>query len=155
VTDTSPAPPGPEGESLAALADRLNWLVERVHPPGRGRYSNYEIAELIAKVTGESVSHNAIWKLRNGQSANPTMRLVSALAQVFGVPPGYFYGQQPLPDEQAEMLTLIRDTGITAAELRAFATLTPAGRRAVADLIAATTAPDPPPARRGRGESRG
>jgi len=143
VADTSPAPTPPDSASLPTLADRLNWLVERIHPPGRGPYSNYEIAALIAKVTGEKVSHNAIWKLRNGQAANPTMRLVSALAQVFGVPPGFFYGQQPIIEDQVELLALVRDSGITSAQLRAFAALTPEARQAVADLITHTQQPRP------------
>ncbi len=133
----------PYSASLATLADRLNWLAARIHPPRRGPYSNYEIAALTGKVTGQKVSHNAIWKLRNGQSANPTMRLVSALAQVFGVPPGFFYGQQPVIDDQVELLALVRDSGITTAQLRAFAALTPQARQAVADLITHTQQPQP------------
>jgi transcriptional regulator with XRE-family HTH domain len=141
---TEPQPAELDPPPLETLAERVSWLVERVHPPGRGPYSNYEIAALIGKVTGEKVSHNAIWKLRNGQAANPTMRLVNALAQVFGVPPGYFYGEQPIPGEQAEVLTLIRDSGITASQLRAFAGLTPEGRQAIADLIAQASHPGNP-----------
>jgi ESX-1-secreted protein regulator len=130
-----------DGPALRTLADRVGWLVATVHPPGRGPYSNYEIATLIEQVTGEKVSHNAIWKLRNGQSANPTMRLVSALAQVFGVPPGFFYGDQPIIDDQVELLALVRDSGITSTQLRAFAALTPQARQAVADLITHTQQP--------------
>jgi ESX-1-secreted protein regulator len=143
VTDTSAAQTAPDSASLATLADRLTWLIARVHPPGRGPYSNYEIAALIGKVTGEKVSHNAIWKLRNGQSANPTMRLVNALAQVFGVPAGFFYGEQPVIKDEVELLALVRDSGITSAQLRAFAALTPEARQAVADLIAHTQQPHP------------
>jgi ESX-1-secreted protein regulator len=128
----------PERPALRTLADRVNWLVETVHPPGRGPYSNYEIAALIEKTTGEKVSHNAVWKLRNGQAANPTMRLVDALAAAFGVPPGFFFGQHDIPEDQVELLALIRDAGITTAQLRAFAELTPEGRQAIADLIAQT-----------------
>ncbi len=123
---------------LRTLADRVGWLVATVHPPGRGPYSNYEIAALIEEVTGEKVSHNAIWKLRNGQAANPTMRLVSALAQVFGVPPGFFYGEQSLPADQVEMLALIRGSGITTVQLRAFAELTSEARQAITALIKET-----------------
>ncbi len=128
---------------MRTLADRVNWLVETIHPPGRGPYSNYEIAALIEKTTGEKVSHNAVWKLRNGQAANPTMRLVDALAVAFGVPPGFFFGQHDIPHDQVELLALIRDAGITAAQLRAFAELTPAGRQAIADLIKQTARAEP------------
>lgn len=135
MAEATVAPAGTSGQSLPTLADRVNWLVATVHPPGRGPYSNYEIAALIEKVTGEKVSHNAIWKLRNGQAANPTMRLVSAMAAVFGVPPGFFYGEQVVPADQVEVLALIRDSGITTAHLRAFAELSPEARQAIADLI--------------------
>jgi transcriptional regulator with XRE-family HTH domain len=130
--------PEPSEPDLRTLADRVNWLVATVHPAGRGPYSNYEVAALIEEVTGEKVSHNAIWKLRNGQAANPTMRLVSALAQVFGVPPGFFYAEQSLPADQVEMLALIRGSGITSAQLRAFAELTPQARQAIVGLIKET-----------------
>ena len=130
--------PDADGLELRTLADRVGWLVATVHPPGRGPYSNYEIAALIEQVTGEKVSHNAIWKLRNGQAANPTMRLVSALAQVFGVPPGFFYGEPSLPDDQVEMLALISGSGITPVQLRAFAELTPSARQAIVGLIKET-----------------
>src|SRR6266487_1605959 len=128
----------PDSRDLRTLADRINWLVATVHPTGRGPYSNYEIATLIEQVTGEKVSHNAVWKLRNGQAANPTMRLVDALAAAFGVPPGFFFGQHDIPHDQVELLALIRDSRITTAQLRAFAELTPQGRQAIADLIKQT-----------------
>ncbi len=63
------------------------------------------------------------------------MRLVSAMAVVFGVPPGFFYGEQVVPEDQVEVLALIRDSGITTAHLRAFAELSPEARQAIADLI--------------------
>ena len=154
MTDHDHAPDRPGHPPLRTLADRVNWLAERVHPPGRGPYPNYEIAALIDKVTGEKVSHNAIWKLRNGQGTNPTMRLISALAKVFGVPPGFFYGEQSLPDDQVELLALIRDSGITAAQLRAFAALTPDGRQAIADLIKETTSAVPQPRKQPHSEHR-
>lgn len=143
---------GPESSApdLRTLADRVNWLVATVHPAGRGPYSNYEVAALIEDVTGEKVSHNAIWKLRNGQAANPTMRLVSALAQVFGVPPGFFYGEQSVPADQVEMLALIRGSGISSAQLRAFADLTPHARQAIADLIKETSRAEAERQRRSR-----
>ena len=128
----------PARPPLRTLADKINWLIDSAHPAGRGPYSNAEITALIEKVTGEQFSHTTIWKLRNGQAANPTMRLVSALAQVFGVPPGFFYGEQSLPADQVEMLALIRGSGITTVQLRAFAELTSEARQAITALIKET-----------------
>ena len=81
----------PADPPLRTLADKVNWLIDRAHPAGRGHYSNAEITALIEKVTGEQFSHTTIWKLRNGQAANPQMRLIEALARTFGVPPAFFF----------------------------------------------------------------
>ena len=71
------------------LADKVNWLIDRAHPAGRGPFSNNEVAALIKDVTGEEVSYTTIWKLRNGQAQNPQKRLIEALARTFGVPPAF------------------------------------------------------------------
>jgi transcriptional regulator with XRE-family HTH domain len=128
---------------LRTLKDKVNWLIDRAHPGGRGPYSNAEVAELIQKTTGEQVSYTTIWKLRNGQAQNPQKRLIEALARTFGVPPAFFFddydpraaGQLR---EQVELLTLVRDSGITAVQLRAIAALPPEAREAVVNLIEAT-----------------
>jgi ESX-1-secreted protein regulator len=122
------------------LADKVNWLIDNAHPAGRGPYSNAEVAALIEKVTGEQYSHTTIWKLRNGQAANPQMRMIEALARTFGVPPAFFFNgyddeQAGLLREQVELLALVRDTGVTSAQLRALLELSPGARQAVADLI--------------------
>jgi transcriptional regulator with XRE-family HTH domain len=136
-----PATPGDQDEpALVTLADKVNWLIERAHPAGRGPYSNAEVIALIGKVTGEQFSHTTIWKLRNGQSANPQMRLVEALAKTFGVPPAFFFSDfdsehAGLLREQVELLALVRDAGVTSAQLRALLQLSPGARQAVADLI--------------------
>jgi ESX-1-secreted protein regulator len=138
---TQPAATGDEtGGTPRTLADKVNWLIERAHPAGRGPYSNAEVIALIEKVTGEQFSHTTIWKLRNGQAANPQMRLVGALARTFGVPPAFFFddhdpAQAGLLAEQVELLALVRATGVTSAQLRSLLELTPEAIQAVADLI--------------------
>ena len=130
----------PADQSLLTLADKVNWLIDRAHPAGRGPYSNTEVSALIEKVTGEEFSHTTIWKLRNGQASNPQMRLLQALARTFGVPPAFFFDdydeeQAGQLREQVELLALMRDSGVTSAQLRALASLSPGARQAVADLI--------------------
>ena len=142
----------PGGLPLRTLADKVNWLIDRAHPAGRGPYSNAEVIALIEKVTGEQFSHTTIWKLRNGQAANPQMRLIEALARTFGVPPAFFFSdyddeQAGLLREQVELLALVRDTGVTSAQLRALLQLSPGARQAVADLIEHTARTE---AQRGR-----
>ena len=129
--------------ALRTLADKVNWLIERAHPAGRGPYSNSEVAELIKGVTGEEVSYTTIWKLRNGQAKNPQMRLIEALAKTFGVPPAFFFDdydekQAGLLQEQVELLALIRDAHINTAQLRTILSLSDEARQAVADLIEIT-----------------
>ena len=129
--------------ALRTLADKVNWLIERAHPAGRGPYSNNEVAELIKGVTGEEVSYTTIWKLRNGQAKNPQMRVIEALAKTFGVPPAFFFDdydekQAGLLQEQVELLALIRDAHINTAQLRTILSLSDEARQAVADLIEIT-----------------
>ena len=141
-----------EGEKstpvLRTLADKVNWLIDRAHPAGRGPFSNNEVAALIESVTGEEVSYTTIWKLRNGQAANPQMRLIEALARTFGVPPAFFFddydtAQAGLLAEQVELLALVRDTGVTSAQLRSLLELSPEALQAVADLIKHTAGSQP------------
>jgi transcriptional regulator with XRE-family HTH domain len=139
---------GEEGTpTLRTLADKVNWLIDRAHPAGRGPFSNNEVAALIKDVTGEEVSYTTIWKLRNGQAQNPQKRLIEALARTFGVPSAFFFddydpGQAGLLHEQVELLALVRDARITSAQLRAILELSPQARQAITDLAAATVRDD-------------
>jgi transcriptional regulator with XRE-family HTH domain len=138
---------------LRTLADKVNWLIDRAHPAGRGSFSNNEIAALIKDATGEDVSYTTIWKLRNGQAQNPQKRLIEALAKTFGVPPAFFFDdydeQAGMLQEQVELLALVRDARISSAQLRAILELSPEARRAIVSLVEATARDDP---RRHRGE---
>ena len=128
---------------LRSLAEKVRWLIETAHPADRGPYSIAEVCFLIHKATGEQVSHTTIWKLANGQSKNPSKRLIELLARTFGVPPAFFFDdydeeQLGLLKEQVELLSLIRDAKITSAEFRALLGLNAEGRKAVADVIRRT-----------------
>jgi len=138
---------------LRTLADKVNWLIDRAHPAGRGPFSNSEVAALIKDATGEEVSYTTIWKLRNGQAQNPQKRLIEALARTFGVPPAFFFDdydeQATLLAEQVELLALVRDARISSTQLRAILELSPQARQAIIDLVQATARED---ARRHRSE---
>ena len=135
-------PPAEGGPQLRTLADKVNWLIDRAHPVGRGPYSLQELSDLIQRATGEDVSYTTIWKLRNGQAQNPQKRVIEALARTFGVPPAFFFDDYDqdagLLQEQVEVLALIRDSGITAVQLRAIAALPDDARQAIVSLIEAT-----------------
>jgi transcriptional regulator with XRE-family HTH domain len=132
--------------ALRTLADKVNWLIDRAHPAGRGPFSNNEVADLIKKATGEEVSYTTIWKLRNGQAQNPQKRLIEALARTFGVPPAFFFDdydeQASLLQDQVELLALVRDARISSAQLRAILELSPQARQAIIDLVQATARDD-------------
>jgi transcriptional regulator with XRE-family HTH domain len=137
------AVPGDAGTPPHTLSDKINWLIERAHPAGRGPFSNNEVSFLIHTATGQQVSGTTIWKLRNGQAQNPQMRLIEALAKTFGVPPAFFFDDYDeeklgLLKEQVELLALIRDANITSVELRAILGLDRQGRQVVAKLIERT-----------------
>ena len=141
ITERTAAEP-----ALRTLADKVNWLIDRARPAGRGPYTNAELAALIERTTGDKVSYTTVWKLRNGQAANPQMKLIAALARTFGVPPGFFFDdsgehQAGLLQEQVERLALVRDTRVNSTQLRVFADLSPEARKAIIDLIVALTGP--------------
>lgn len=134
---------GMGGPALRSLAEKVSWLIQAAHPAGRGPYSISEVCFLIHRATGEQVSHTTIWKLANGQSQNPSKRLIELLAKTFGVPPAFFFDdydeeQLGLLKDQVELLTLVRDAKITSAEFRALLGLDTEGRRAVASAITRT-----------------
>jgi transcriptional regulator with XRE-family HTH domain len=134
VQATMPAP--------RTLAGKVNWLISAARPAGRGPYSDAEVAALIREATGEPVTGTAITKLRSGQAANPPQRLIAAMAQFSGVPPDFFFDgydddQASLTQEQAEMLAIIRASGITPAKLRVLLELNPEARRLLLGFITA------------------
>ena len=87
---TDEAAPGGAGKApLETLADKVNWVLDKAHPAGRGRFSDAEVCFKIHAVTGEQISTTTIWKLRNGQLTNPQLRVIEALAKTFGVPAGF------------------------------------------------------------------
>ena len=144
--------------ALRTLAGKMNWLIDRARPAGRGPYTNAELAALIERATGEQVSHATVWKLRNGQAANPQMKLIAALARTFGVHSAFFFDssdehQAGLLHEQAELLALVRDVRVSSTQLRMILELSPEVRQAIIDLIVALTEQGQAPRRGAGGEA--
>ena len=140
------APGGAATAPLKTLADKVNWVLDTAHTARRGRMPDAQVVFKIHEVTGEKISTTTIWKLRNGQQTNPQLRVIEALARTFGVPAGFFVedydeGKLGLWREQVELLALIRDSGITAAQFKTILGLDDEGRRVVADLIRRTVQP--------------
>ncbi|MEH1124814.1 helix-turn-helix transcriptional regulator [Micromonospora sp. CPCC 206061] len=96
------------GHHRPTFAERLNQLFETVRPEGsKDPYGDREVARAI-KRKGTDISHSYIGLLRRGEKTNPTMLLVQALADFFGVAPAYFFDD-----------TAYQDTLRKLAELRA------------------------------------
>jgi transcriptional regulator with XRE-family HTH domain len=144
---TSNAAPGSTATApLKTLADKVNWVLDTAHTAGCGRMPDAQVVFKIHEVTREKISATTIWKLRNGQQTNPQLRVIEALARTFGVPAGFFvedYDEDKLgmQREQVELLALIRDSGMTAAEFKTLFGLYDEGRTLIAGLIRRTTGP--------------
>lgn len=127
-----------DGGVKRTFAEKLDHLLLTVHPKGRKPYSMDEVAAAIAAKGYEHVSAGYIWALRRGERDNPTIKTVEALADFFGVPPGYFLDNDEelvqRVDSQLGLLTKMRDAGIENLAMRA-AELSPDSREAVARLI--------------------
>ncbi|MFF4031617.1 XRE family transcriptional regulator [Streptomyces sviceus] len=130
--------PAEEPASLHAkkLSDRLNRLFEVVHPPGRGPYSNSEVAELMAERGLETVTSTYLWMLRTGRRDNPTKRHLEALASFFGVPAAYWFDDEVAEKtaEELKLLELLRDSKIKNVLLR-LSDVSADGKEAVLGLV--------------------
>lgn len=92
-----------------SLAERVDYLFVTVRRPD-GREHTYDEVEAG---TGGRVSRSYVWKLRKGRNRNPSLEVVDALAEFFGVPVGYFFGEDLAHDSEshavAALAALIRD----------------------------------------------
>ena len=114
-----------EPAATGDLAGRLDRLfVARRLATGR-EPSFQEVADEIQARGGPTISGTYLWQLHRGLRDNPTKRHLEALADYFGVPPGYFFDD---PAEgsvlEPELLALyqsspIRDLALGALGLSA------------------------------------
>jgi transcriptional regulator with XRE-family HTH domain len=118
-----------------SVAARLDHLFRTVHPPGRGEYTLQEVVDGMAKL-GHKISLTYLWKLRNGQSDNPSTNALRGLGAFFGVPPSYFIDPdvQERIDEQLQLLVAMQDAGLESIALRSRG-LSSDGLQAVRDMI--------------------
>ncbi|GAA2454905.1 XRE family transcriptional regulator [Streptomyces macrosporus] len=107
-------------ESTDTFVARLNHLFESVHPPGRGTYSNQEVADLLRERGGETISHVCLWKLRTGRATNPSRRQLETPAGFFGVPVGYFFDDATAARVDAELglVRQLRDSEVQRVAAR-------------------------------------
>lgn len=127
---------GAEEPQRRTLADRLDYLMRTVHPPGRGEYTHEEVAAEIAAQGGPTISGSYIWQLRTGRKDNPTKKHIEALARFFGVSPLYFFDDTEAERVEAELalLAAMRDQGIRRLALRSSG-LRPESLEAITSMV--------------------
>lgn len=97
----------------SSFRTRLNFLVAMVPPPSGSKWTNQLIAEeCLAR--GVETTYSNIAHLRTGRRANPSARLVGALARVFGVDVDYFFNDLRAHEIQKQFLALqqLRESGV-------------------------------------------
>lgn len=117
------------------FSSRLSQLFDMV-PKDTESGEKWTSAALAAEVTRTGVptgqSHMA--HLRSGTRSNPSAALVKAIADVFGVPVGYFYDESDSHWEaDLEAVALLRSAGVRGVALRA-SSLSPRGLARLAEL---------------------
>lgn len=117
------------------IAERLEALFVTVHPPGRGPYTDEEVAARAA-ARGFDLSRPYIQQLRHGRKSNPTVRALEGLAAAFDVPLSYFFTDtSPERARQDQALAVIvGDEAVRDIALRS-AQLTPEGVRALSAVL--------------------
>lgn len=138
--------------SHGALADKLNYLFTQVRHVDEDR--EYTGREVVAAVnaSGTELSASHLSELRRGIKANPTLRVLQALAAFFGVRVAYLLDD---PDAVREVhARFALRTAMSDAEVRdaahRVAGLTPQQRTAFDQLLTEiirehTEPPNPPP----------
>ncbi|KAB2342460.1 helix-turn-helix transcriptional regulator [Actinomadura rudentiformis] len=132
----------------ATLAEKIEWLIQNMWPVGvPPARNNVETAAAIHTATGEDISSTTVWKLRTGRQDNPQLRTLTALANFFGVPIGYFGfpGEADPIDDDLTFKALRREVavGVVRPEvLRAFVDLSPEARWVVDEMILAAAHAD-------------
>ena len=129
---------GGTGQPERTLAEKVEWLIQHMWPAeAPPPKTNADAAAAITAATGEELSSTAIWKLRTGRGDNPTLKTLTALSRFFKVPVGFFgEGEEAeLLGDQAALLTMLREKGVTRAVLRSLSNLSTEGRQIVTDMI--------------------
>ncbi|GAA4057125.1 helix-turn-helix domain-containing protein [Streptomyces shaanxiensis] len=132
----APAPvpvPGPG----APFSDRLNFLFDRVRPPGAEEYSNAHVARTISSYGEDSYTRSHISLLRAGKRT-PTITIVPLLARFFGVEAAYFVEDEVTRKiaTQFEILRKLRENGVEQIALRSMGVSAAGQRKVLAALEA-------------------
>lgn len=108
--------PGPG----APFHERLNYLFDRVRPPGGQEFSNAHVARTISSYGDVSITGSYIGQLRKGLKT-PTITLPPLFARFFGVKPRFFVEDEERQKvtDQFELLRKLNQAGVKQIALRA------------------------------------
>jgi transcriptional regulator with XRE-family HTH domain len=113
------------------LAERIDRLFATFRRTDDKEYTYKD----VEAGTNKAVTAPYIWKLRTGKAKNPSIRVLRALSDFFGVPTSYFI--EDTSEEEMENLKLaaeLRDAGVAHIALRSSG-LNEEGRRAILEMI--------------------
>ena len=114
-------------EGLGMLAEKLERLFEEVRKPDGSKYTQTEVVE----GTNGVLTRVYLWKLRTGRATNPSVQVVQALADFFGVDSNYFSENEAAADSE-----ISRFAGRYVDEIRDRAIkLDERGRKAILTLM--------------------
>lgn len=101
------------------FAERLRTLVDTVHPPGRGRFTQAEISEGVRELGGD-LSQQYLSQLLRGVH-EPSDRIVRHLAAFFGVSIDYFAdnAEYKRTNDYIALLRRVGDSEVLAVSARA------------------------------------
>ncbi|MBF9071823.1 helix-turn-helix domain-containing protein [Streptacidiphilus fuscans] len=112
-----------------SFAERLDALFHQKLSPTGSPYTNAQVAEGVQREFGVKLSTNTVQSLRTGARENPKQQTIKALADWFGVPVGYFFGdfsdpdqatsQRPEPDAATAIAAAAENAGVLSVALRA------------------------------------
>ena len=132
VEDGAGRPPG----SSASLSAKLDYLFRTIRPPDWPKYLDDEVVAAIRARGGPPISATYLCQLRTGARDNPSLKLLQALADFFGVPPAYFVddGTAARLEAELELAAALRDSAVRALAARAFG-LSPRALEALGALV--------------------
>ncbi|MGL4744123.1 MAG: hypothetical protein ACRCXL_07000 [Dermatophilaceae bacterium] len=106
-------------DELPRLSSRLEHLFATVPNPQGTRYTVEAVVRELGQ-RGITVTATHLQNMKAGRARNPSARLVGGLAEVFGVPVGYFYDEdeERRVNEQLAALTSLRQAQVSGLVLR-------------------------------------
>ena len=103
------------------FAERLRFLIDNVHPRGRGPYSQTEVVDMI-RAGGGRMTTGYLSQLLSGKRKAPSLPTVTELATFFRVPIDYFGPEDSYRTvrEHIEWMCSVRDSGVEEVAARTY-----------------------------------